>query len=136
MAGWKKHAKPPWGVDWMEVTAARLDSASKWARTTEGLDEAKRMDVYTKTHREINEDREPIHKVGAAASSQQPAQKQYRTHREASLLHGRLGSLGNIATSFQPARHSVMITGRPVQVPASKLSVSIVSVSHESLNFS
>ena len=63
---------------------------------------------------------------GQAASSSQPAPSNlwphYRSNEEANLLQNRLGE--DLASRFHPARHTVMIVGRPVQATTSAMPLS------------
>ena len=50
-----------------------------------------------------------------SSSSQPMAGSPKRSHREAALSWSRLGGGGNLAVAFNPARHSIVVAGRPVQ---------------------
>ena len=63
---------------------------------------------------------------GQAASSSQPAPSTfppaYRNNEEANLLQNRLGE--DMPSRFHPARHTVMIVGRPVQATTTAMPLS------------
>ena len=68
----------------------------------------------------------PRPQPGQAASSSQPAPSTflpaYRSNEQANLLQNRLGE--DMPSRFHPARHTVMIVGRPVQATTSAMPLS------------
>ena len=125
--------------EWMQHQAARLDAASK---VYSGLTAAEVDDVYpilytsgareaisiAKKMVEREEAGQPSQgqssQPGQSSASSQPGEEwvreardadvDLRTHHEANLMQNRIGE--DSPSLFNPARHTVVIAGRPVQV--------------------
>ena len=131
---------------WMQHQAERLDASR---RVFSGLTDAKVSDLYptlytksateavdmaTKMVKEEGQSSQPAkstHQPGQSSSSSQPnvewvrqaqdADEDVRTHHEANLMQNRFGE--DSPTMFNPARHTVVIAGRPVQATCDGLLV-------------
>jgi hypothetical protein len=108
----KKKTNP----DWMRPTAERLDAVQQqFGASGEHLppDAVVGM-MYTAHPSEFNElaSQPSLHPMSARPATADPV---VRSHRQAGLQMHRAANL--FATDFNPARHAVMVAGRPVQVP-------------------
>jgi len=106
----------PVSPPWMKAQARRLDSAGKWNSSQHMPNEGEWQALYHRGQRDIGA--QSSQPGAASSSSRRPTATDdaaARSHISANLLQHRLGGGGNLATSFNPARHTVMIMGRPVQ---------------------
>ena len=94
---------------WMRAARARIE-AQRAGLTTEAT--PARAVLESALHAPVQEFNLPAGKGGGALSAPQPR----RTMREAGLLMHRKSGGAVLATGFHPARHTVMVCGRPVQV--------------------
>ena len=102
----KAYLPEPYPGAWMEETHDRLVASREATRqgrapTLEEFDRALATPLQT------------YHKAEPVAANAPSV----RTPDEAALLLHRRGAEGLMKSGFEPQRHSVMIEGRPVQVP-------------------
>ena len=97
-------------AEWMEAQAERLDRAMKWVNPETKPDEDVVRALYGGQQEELLESSQP-----PSSSSTAAATEPQRSHRQATLLWSRLGGTGMLASAFDPARHSIVVAGRPVQ---------------------
>ena len=87
-----------------------MDRAFEWANSESRPTPKDLHALYTENAEDILESSQP-----PSSSSQPTTTRPQRSHHQASLLHSRLGGTGMLAPAFNPTRHSIMISGRPVQ---------------------
>ena len=100
-------------ADWMGPTAKRLDATRQTYTDADLPSDDALVAAYTAPPAQL-------HSELSSQPSQAGALQAGRTHREASLLMHRRGESVQ-PSSFNPARHTVMILGRPVQVAFGRL---------------
>ena len=94
---------------WMRASRARIERQRAGLMTDAMPDRAV---LESALHAPVQDFNLPAGKGGGALSAPHPR----RTMREAGLLMHRKSEDTVLATGFHPARHTVMVCGRPVQV--------------------
>ena len=97
--------------EWMQAQAERLDRAfSSWVNPETKPDEDVTRALYGAQQDDLLESSQP-----PSSSSTMPGLDPQRSHRQAALMWSRMGGTGMLASAFDPARHSIIVAGRPVQ---------------------